>query len=167
LSAAPAGADPGTPAPAWLEERLPAGSAYSWEQWEEAREGGANIVLEVHNVVGESTLVAWPRTKETSAFETLLFEGCLLLAPRSPHAYPDAICGELKLKNVQFPWTYRVVRPQSHRKDLFFMFGARGTADFNPTQATLRATAVQETFAAAPPDEHESGREPRERQRAG
>jgi hypothetical protein len=112
--------------------------------------------------------MVWPRTKDSAAFETLLFEGCLLLAPRAPHDYPQAVCGELKLKNKEFPWTYRVVRPQSHRQDRFFMFGARGTVDFQALpalQAAAQAESAGEQDGQAPCPAHDAG-ELRQRDRS-
>lgn len=71
-----------------------------------------------------------------------MFDGCLMLAPRAPHDYPQAVCGELRLKSEVFPWTYRVVRPQSHRQDRFFLFGMRGTVEFQPPPALRLAAQV-------------------------
>jgi hypothetical protein len=156
------------PAQAWPHDHTPPGSAFTAQQWEQAQEGGSNVVFEVRNTAGESTLMVWPRTKDSAAFETLLFEGCLLLAPRAPHDYPQAVCGELKLKNKEFPWTYRVVRPQSHRQDRFFMFGARGTVDFQALpalQAAAQAESAGEQDGQAPCPAHDAG-ELRQRDRS-
>lgn len=161
---APAGSAPGAQAPSF-DDRLPVGSAFSWQQWDEARDGDANIVFEVHNDAGNSALLAWPRETMSRTVEAFLFDGCLLLAPRAPHPYPDAVCGEVKLKNVEYPWTYRVVRPQAHRKDLFFMFGARGTVDFNPVQVDALRTAAAPKQLALPRSASEPEAEPAGRDR--
>lgn len=122
----------------WADDRTPPGSAYSWQEWCDAMDdgqGGKLIAFEVRNVAGESTLMTMERQEGSGAFESILFEGCLLLAPKAPTSHPGAVCGELKLRDTEFPWTYRVVRPASHRLDRAYLFGAKGWVQFNDQDA--------------------------------
>ena len=111
----------------WPDDRTPPGSAYSWQEWCDAMDdgcGGHHVVFEMRSA-RESALVRMPRDPAGDAFDCFVFDGCLLLAPMARTSHPGAVCGELSLRGTGFPWTYRVVRPQSHRLDRGFLFGAR------------------------------------------
>jgi hypothetical protein len=132
LAADPDNADAAAEVQPWADDRTPPGSAYSWEEWCAAMDdgqGGTHIVFELRNT-RESVLIRMPRDPARDAFETMLFDGCLILAPKARTSHPDAVCGELALRNAEFPWTYRVVRPNSHRADREYLFGAKGWVDF-------------------------------------
>jgi len=87
--------------------------------------------------------VVLPRDPKADALDSMLFEGCLLLAPTAKTTHPSAICGELKLRDAQMPWTYRVVRPASHRLDRAYLFGAKGWVQFSQLQPQSSSAAAE------------------------
>lgn len=130
------------PDPPWPHPDLPAGSAYSPEEWAAARAQGNVHVWEIRNA-GESALMCVerlppprverqvvdgkvveteiPYTDEEIAqgFDPMLaavLDGCLVLAPSATTTHPNAAKGEINFSRVDEhlpgPFLYRLVRPE-------------------------------------------------------
>lgn len=130
------------PDPAWPHPEIPAGSAYSPQEWAAARAQGNVHVWEIRNA-GESALMCVdrlppprverqvvggkvvetevPYTDEEIAqgFDPMLaavLDGCLVLAPSATTTHPNAAKGEINFSRVDEhlpgPFQYRLVRPE-------------------------------------------------------
>ena len=139
--------------PPWSEPTIPAGSAYSVQEWEAAREGGRFIVLELR-AGQESGLLQLERppasrtdkkvvngkvtevqvdvpAEELERFidplQAMLLEDCLLLGPKAPNQFPNAISGRLEVRGIEWAgWAYRIIRPETHRESRPYLYGASG-----------------------------------------
>lgn len=140
------------PDPPWEDERTPPGSLYAWQEWQAAIDdgrGGRNIVFEIRNG-GQGALITMPREKGRDALEATLLDGCLLLSPKATTTHPLAVCGQIELHHGALPRTYRVVRPEAHRQDRAFLFGAKGWLKFSSEAAgTSGGPDLEEDEAAA------------------
>lgn len=59
----------------------------------------------------------------------MTWDGCLLLAPSAVTTHPGAISGELEFRtgdDALKSMTYRIVRPESHRETLPWLYGLKG-----------------------------------------
>lgn len=128
--------------PPWPHPEIPAGSAYSPQEWAAARAQGDVHVWEIRNA-GESALMCvdrlppprierqvvggkvveteLPYTDEEIAqgFDPMLaavLDGCLVLAPSATTTHPNAAKGEINFSRVDEhlpgPFLYRLVRPE-------------------------------------------------------
>lgn len=141
------------PDPPWAETGIPAGSAYSAQEWEAAREGGRFIVVELR-AGQESGLLQFERPPSTRVQKTvvngkvievqvevpaeelerfidplqaMLLEDCLLLGPKAPNLFPNAISGRLEVRGIEWAgWAYRIIRPEAHRESRPYLYGASG-----------------------------------------
>lgn len=119
--------------PPWEDARIPAGSAYSWQEWQSAMTtgDGSRVVFEIRNGT-QSALICLDDNPALNAFESVLFDGCLLLSPQAHTTHPQAVSGELRLLNPSLERTYLIVRPECHRADRGHLFGMRGWLRFDP-----------------------------------
>lgn len=158
------------PDPAWEDDRLPAGSRFTHEQWQQAREGERFVVFEIHNGGGQEVLLQVPRAPEPTVrrrqirgkwveesipadpavldkaldpVSTMVLDGCLLLGPGSVATHPRAIAQKVRLATGDADlgvWEYRLIRPMSHWQTCPWMFGA-GTAKLAYGRAAVESTA--------------------------
>lgn len=124
----------------WDQPTIPAGSKYSVQEWLAASENGTKLVFEVRNA-GQSALICLPMAPKGAQKATPgtlhplfvdTFNGCLLLAPSATTSHPGAISGEMvhRTGNKEFgEMTYRIVRPESQREKLFYLFDVKGSFD--------------------------------------
>lgn len=62
----------------------------------------------------------------------MTWDGCLLLAPSATTTHPGSISGEMIFKTVDKDMpemAYRIVRPESQRETLFWLYGVKGSFD--------------------------------------
>lgn len=93
--------------------------------------------------------------------EGLLLDGCLLLGPKAPTTHPRAASGLITVnmsdgKTMQ-DWPYRIVRPESQRERLGWLFSVKGALPFAappllPAEKSTLPLENQPAFAT-PPDE--------------
>lgn len=150
--------------PPWPEADLPAGSAYSAQEWQAARGLGNVWVFEVRNA-GQGCLMAVdkppaPRisrrlengrmvsvvepvpdsVRDATLPEAIgdLWDGCLLLAPTARTSHPGAITGRISVissHEVFGEQVYRVVRPEAHRQTKPpYYFTVKGSVDLRPQE---------------------------------
>jgi len=141
--------------PEWQWPELPAGSAYSMEEWAAARAQGDVYVWEVRNA-GECALIMADRpppqrTRRVIAggkpvdelvpyteadleacldpVYGMVLDGCLLLAPSAKTTHPGAVNGVIEFSGEDSvtcgPYKYRLVRPQAQRETQPFLFGMK------------------------------------------
>lgn len=121
--------------PPWDHPDLPAGSRFSQEEWDQARENGRYHVFEVH-VSAQAGLVQIEKapvpTKRRQVVDGKIVErvvaapsegfidpvtaeildGCLLIGPKGKTDYPRAATGRLVYKHPELgDWVYRIIRP--------------------------------------------------------
>lgn len=141
--------------PQWPDDHRPAGSRYSVEQWECARDGGRYYVVEVWSEL-ESGLVQFPRPPDPPLVQVFidgkprlvpdpshvsdggmdwttaqLFDGCLLLGPKAETLYPGAISNRLTVTTDEFRGLpYRIIRPRIHDVERPLMRHVTGSYSF-------------------------------------
>lgn len=122
----------------WCDERTPAGSMFTRQEWESAIAQAAedNIVFEIRNEC-VSALFLLPRDASGNLMATLLLEGCLLLSPKARTTHANEVSGEITLEDLELARSYRVVRPELHRRDRPHLFGMRSTLRFEPVTSVL------------------------------
>lgn len=110
----------------WSDDRRPAGSSYSIEEWEAAEEGGTNVVFEVVKP-NETGLVAMPRDG-MNGIEAMLYCRSLLIPEDMPMAsalpyhatviHRDPVLGEREVMK------YRLVRAEVEAQKSPFLNGS-------------------------------------------
>lgn len=83
----------------------------------------------------------------------LMLDGCLLLGPAAPNRYPDAVSGRMEMRGTALgTWAYRIVRPEAHRADRSYLFGATGWVRFPVESSVRQMVALGAACALAPND---------------
>jgi transcriptional regulator with XRE-family HTH domain len=153
--------------PPWDQPALPAGSRFSEEEWEQAREKGKYHVFEVH-VASEAGLVqvekappskrskqvvdgkiverveAAPADGFIDAVTAEILDGCLLIGPKGQTNYPRAATGRLVYKHPELgDWVYRIIRPRNQAESHAHL--ATVNAVYWPVQQSDGAQESQES----------------------